>query len=405
MNEQRVIGIIANNPDQFVLASEIVNEFDFTEPQAKACWQAMETLHSKQIPTAAVYLIKQLDEYNAEWLDVIREQVFGNDVAPFCHEMLADKRRSELMQAIAQAAYEDQPADFLEDAIYKFRDVHAGKSQTFKELITKSVDYIEQVSEGGSGIMTGLNCIDRQTGGLQSKRVLVVAARPGVGKTALTNQIALHIAKNGTGVGVCSLEMGDAELGIRSIAHTCKASVGGLYRAEDYALEQMSKGMAITNLSEWPIHFNTDEYRLNEISNQIRLWVRRDGVKVIVLDHIGLVEVKGAQTANERIGMVTRQMKKLAKDLDVPIILVSQLNRGNAKENRRPKISDLRDSGSIEQDADMVLLLHELRDENGSYVAHEFDLPKNRQGPTGQLKERITFDGITQTFKEEAVYD
>jgi replicative DNA helicase len=401
MNEQRVIGIIANNPDQFVIARDLLNEYDFTERQAQACWRVMEQLHDKGIPTATVYLIKEMDEYSAEWLDTVREQVFGGDVLPFCKAMLADKRRGELMQAISEAPYEDNPAEFLESAINRYRDVNAGKSQTFRELITKTVDRIEAISEGGSGIMTGFKCIDRQTGGLQTKRTMVIAARTGVGKTALTNQIALSMARNGTSVGVCSLEMGDDELGFRAIAHATKASLGGLYRAEDYALEDMSKGMAVTKLADWPLHFNVDEYRLSDISNQIRLWVKRDGVQVVVVDHIGLVEVPAATSANERLGMVTRQMKKLSKDLDIPIILVSQLNRGNEKENRRPRLSDLRDSGSIEQDADMVLLMHKLVDENGAYVAHDFNMAKNRQGPTGPLDARITFNGTTQTFSEE----
>jgi replicative DNA helicase len=401
MNEQRVIGIIANNPDQFVIARDLVNEYDFTDKHAQACWLAMEKLHAKHIPTAAVYLIKELDEYTAEWLDTVRDQVYGNDVMPFCKSMLADKRRDDLMLAIHQAPYEDDPAEYLEAAINRFRDVNAGKSQTFRELITKTVDRIEQISEGGSGIMTGFHCIDRQTGGLQNKRVMVIAARTAVGKTALTNQIALSMAKNGVPVGVCSLEMGDDELGFRAIAHATKASLGGLYRAEDYALEDMSKGMTVTKLADWPLHFNVDEYRLNEISNQIRLWVKRDGVKVAVVDHIGLVEVPAATSANERLGVVTRQLKKLSKDLDIPIIAVSQLNRGNEKENRRPRLSDLRDSGSIEQDADMVLLMHKLVDEHGDYICHDFNMAKNRQGPTGPLAARITFDGITQTFSEE----
>ena len=406
MNEQRVIGIIANNPDQFVIARDLVNEYDFTDIHAKACWKVMEQLHSKGVPTAGIYLIKELAEYDAQWLDTVREQVYGHDVMPFCQAMQVDKRKNDLMLAIAHAPHEDDPAQYLETAINRYRDVNAGKSQTFKELITKTVDYIEQVSEGGSGIMTGFQCIDRQTGGLQNKRVMVVAARTGVGKTALTNQIVLHVAKHQTPVGVCSLEMGDTELGVRSIAHACQASIGGLFRAEDYALDQMSKGMAVQQFADWPIHFNTDEYRLSEISNQIRLWVLRDGVKLVVLDHIGLVEVQGAQSPNERIGMVTRQMKKLSKDLDIPIILVSQLNRGNDKENRRPKLSDLRDSGNIEQDADMVLLIHKVEMADGSYSHHDMNMAKNRQGPTGPLDAKVTFNGITQTFNEERLgYD
>ena len=195
--------------------------------------------------------------------------------------------------------------------------------------------------------------------------------------------------------------MGDAELGIRSISHATQANVSGLYRAEDEALQKMSAGMSHTKLAEWNMHFNTDQYKLGEIANQIRLWVKRDDVKIAFVDHIGLIEVPDAKNTVDRISTVTRAIKKLAKDLDIPIVIVSQLNRGNEKENRKPRLSDLRDSGSIEQDADMVLLMHEVRSDHGDYMRHELMMAKNRQGPTGLLNAVVTFDGQRQTFREE----
>lgn len=406
MNEQRVIGIIANNPDQFFVANDLLTMTDFTDLHAAECWKAMCELHKRDMPTAFIYLAKQVSEHAAEWLGVIKEQVYGANVEPYCKSLLDEKREALFKHAIAIAGNQDSPAQFLEDAIEQYRDVTTNTSQTFKELISATADHIEEISEGGNGIKTGIRCIDAQMGGLQNARVMIVAARTGVGKTALANQIALHIAKHEIGVGVMSLEMGAAELGMRAISHTCQADIGGLYRADDMALGKMSAGMVKEQLANWNMHFNTEQYRLNEVISQIRVWVKKDKVKLAIVDHIGLVEVPEAKNANERLGMVTRSMKKLAKELDIPIILVSQLNRSNDKENRPPRLSDLRDSGSIEQDADIVLLMHRVVEAdrvNGKpvYMRHDFIMAKNRQGGTGTLDAVIRFNGQMQTFVEE----
>jgi len=410
-NQEKIIGTICNHPEQFFVARDLVSFDDFTDIHAAECWKVMSDLAERNMPTAFVYVVQQVSDISAEWADVAKDRSFGEDVEPYCKALLDNNRELAFKSAIAQAANQDDPASYLESAIEEYRRVKANDSRTFKELINETVSYIEEVSEGGSGIKTGFKHIDRQTGGLQNQRVMVVAARTGVGKTALTMQMALHIAKNGDSVGICSLEMGAAELGMRSIAHSCKADISGLYKADDRALGMMSQGMRTDNISAWGVFTNTEQYRLNEIINQIRVWVKKDGINIAIVDHIGLVEVPEAKSANERLGMVTRAMKKLAKELDIPIILVSQLNRSNDKENREPKISDLRDSGSIEQDADIILLMHKVEAEmmvNGQlvldYSHHKFIMGKNRQGPIGPIASKFTFNGQLQTFYEEQDY-
>lgn len=404
MNEERVIGIIANHPEQYHVAKDALDGYVFRDSHAENIWLEFFRLWQNSIPTSFYNAIKSLAEDDAAWLDAAREQAYGDDVTPYCAMLVDEQREDNFRRAIHEAQHQDNPADYLERAIEAYRDRVGDKSQTFKDLITKTVDFIETVSDGGDGIKTGFKCIDRQMGGLQKQRIMIVAARTGVGKTAMTMQMALHAARQNIAVGVCSLEMGDAELGIRSVSHATKANVSGLYRADDEALLAMTTGMAHHKIADWPVYFNTDQYRLDDICNQIRVWVKRDKIQLAVVDHIGLVEVPQAQSANERLGMVTRAMKKLAKSLDIPIILVSQLNRANDKENRPPRLSDLRDSGSIEQDADIVILMHKLNDKEGAYVRHDLNMAKNRQGPTGTLNAIVTFKGATQTFTEELGY-
>lgn len=403
MSQEHIIGVIANNPDQFHVARDLITTSDFTDESCCQLWQAIGRVIDKGLPITTSFIKKEAGEYYADVYQLIKDRTFGNDVEPYCKATIADNRDLLFQSAVAQALSKEDPVSFLQSAIDRYNTVATNQSETFKQLISKTVDFIESVGDGDTGIKTGLHCIDSRIGGLQKDRVMVVAARTAVGKTALTMQFALHAASQGVGVGVCSLEMGSHELGVRAIAHTCKANVSGLYRADDTALGFMTQGMGRTNLANWKMHFNVEQYRLNEIVNQIRVWVRKEDIKLAIVDHIGLVEVPEATSANERLGMVTRAMKKLCKELHIPIILVSQLNRGNDKENRHPRLSDLRDSGSIEQDADIVLLMHRVVDPNtGAYIKHDLALAKNRQGPAEPIHDAvITFNGQHQVFEEQ----
>lgn len=396
-----VIGCIANYPDQYYIARDLITADDFIDDACRTIWNAMGKVRHKHLPITRNTISKEIGENYAEIFDLFANQVYSRTVEPFCNGLINDNKHEHLKRAIATALEQDEPAKYLQDAIDKFNSVGTNQSLSFQQLISHTVAFIENVSDGETGIQTGLKCIDQRIGGLQKDRIFVIAARTRVGKTALSMQIALHVAASGTGVGICSLEMGAHELGIRSLAHACKSNISGLYRADNVALDLMSQVMSATKLADWPMYFNTEQYMLNEIINQIRVWKKKDNIQLAVVDHIGLVEVKEAKSANERLGLVTRAMKKLSKELHIPIILVSQLNRSNDKENRKPRLSDLRDSGSIEQDADIVLLMHKQTDNLGVYLRHELALPKNRQGATEAINDTdIRFVGETQTFIE-----
>lgn len=408
-SQTQVISICARCPDQYHIARELISASDFTDLNCINVWLSIQNVAEQDPDYGFGFVILDLMEKNPESAQWLKENVdityAQTGIEKFIDTMMDHVKQSRLRTALYESIESDGiNVDALEKAIDQFRSTKQDHSINFKSALAETMDYLDRASEGETGLLTGIGCIDRQTGGLQDGRTLVIAARTGAGKTALANQISMNVASRKVPVGICSLEMGVSELTLRSIAYTCHASLSGLFRADHDALGYMSNGIKQKGISDWPVHFNTEEYRLDKIINQITVWVRRDKIKMAVVDHIGLVEVPGAKSANERLSEVTRAMKKLSKRLNIPLILVSQLNRANDKEKRRPKLSDLRDSGSIEQDADMVILLNKVLDNNDYYVRHEIDIAKNRQGPVGMVSELITFDGVTQTFTESQNY-
>jgi replicative DNA helicase len=319
-------------------------------------------------------------------------------VDAYCRELKSARRLSDFRVALNQAGDADDPADFVDRALTEFRSTGESQHMDFRELLTHTVDYLQTVSDGATGIPTGIPCLDGAIGGLQNGRLVVVAARPSVGKTALTLQISLNAAKNGHPVGICSLEMSAHELGIRALAQSYRINISGLFVADEEATGRAMVGMASNPMTDWPVKFNVDQYSMDDVVNQIRLWHKRDAIELAVVDHIGLIEYRSAKTPNERISHITRTLKKLAKELDIPIIAVSQLNRGNEKDRRWPVLSDLRDSGSIEQDADVCVFIH--RGDQDGVNHYALGALKNRQGPAGWINKKIDFMGEYQIFIE-----
>lgn len=281
-----------------------------------------------------------------------------------------------------------------------------GTDLAFPELLQCGMAAIAEAEErartGGSvGIRTGLPEVDRKTGGLRGPRLWCIAGRPSLGKTALANQIALSAAHRGFKVGICSLEMSEEELALRALAYKLQLNMAAMSQADSRTLSLMKERLPGTQLGNYGIWTDTQTFALDGIVSRITAWRRRHGIDFAVVDHIGLVEVRARASSNrnEELGLVSRTLKKLCKRLAIPIVAVSQLNREVEKLGRRPRLSDLRDSGNVEQDIDVGLFIHSDQD-GGSEIPVEFGLLKNRMGRRGWLEAEFIFDGRVQTFRE-----
>lgn len=321
-------------------------------------------------------------------------------------EKAASRQLIRLAGEVTARCYhgDDRPADILErleSQVFKIaaRDLRGG-FQPARELAAAAYGEIEESSKHKGtvpGLDTGFAGLNRMTGGLHRQNLVVVAARPGLGKTSFCLNVACHAAINGgRRVGIFSLEMSKPEIIKRMISSLAEVDANriqsGYLTRDDWA----RVNCATDALSAAPIYID-DSANLTML--QVRAKAQRlaleHGIDLLVLDYLQLVSgSRRYENRTQEVTEISRGLKNLAKELDIPVIAVSQLNREVEKRsgNRRPQLSDLRESGSIEQDSDIVLFISRegMEDDPGSGdCTAEISIGKQRNGMTGAFK--LTF--------------
>jgi replicative DNA helicase len=304
----------------------------------------------------------------------------------------------QISNELAQAAYSNlDPQVMLDTAQRKLLQLSMSKTQpksiSCAELAEQCLDYWEGLKKlkGATGVPTGFSLVDKRTGGLQKTDLITLGARPGQGKTALAMNIAQNAASNGYAVQFFSLEMSAEQLFARATAKVAHVNSRkfrtGIINPEDW---KKIVG-ALENLHSLPIYIDESPgLHYMEIVRRARRAVMEHGVNLIVIDYLQLVRGCNSLRKDLEIAEITGAFKGMAKELNLPVLLLSQLNRGvENRDNKRPRLSDLRDSGSIEQDSDAVCFLYrdEYYDENSKYKGiAELNFAKYRNGPTGMIK-------------------
>lgn len=261
----------------------------------------------------------------------------------------------------------------------------------------------ERMDQEGSisGIPTGFNGLDDMTSGFQPSELLVLAARPSMGKTALVCNFALAVAKAKRGVLLFSLEQSRMELAERLLCIQAKVNGHKLRQGDLDEMDQHSLMEAANELRECPLFIDDTAGRtMSQIAAVGRRLKRSSGLNLIIIDYLQLIESDDKNMPREQqIATITRRLKFLAKELSAPVIALAQLNRGvEQREDKRPRLSDLRESGAIEQDADIVMFLHrpEAYDPEDRPGEADLIIAKNRSGPIGTvplvwLREQLKF--------------
>ncbi|SIQ07277.1 primary replicative DNA helicase [Alkalispirochaeta americana] len=288
----------------------------------------------------------------------------------------------------------------LEDAerrIFELAETNQTQSfQPAKEVVRRTITAIEKLyhnQDAFTGVPSGFSDLDSMTSGFQASEFIVVGARPSVGKTALALSMAAHMAVGQKiPVGFFTLEMSDMALMQRLVAS--EARIGsqtirtGMLRSSDFANLTHAAG----RLYDAPLWISDSPgMRLLDLRAQARRMVGQHGVKVIFVDYITLITNENRELArHEQIAEISRSLKALARELDVPVIALSQVSRDT--EGKRPMLSSIRESGSIEQDADVVIFLHRERNleesstENMNVIKTELIVAKQRNGPVGTIE-------------------
>ena len=260
-------------------------------------------------------------------------------------------------------------------------------------------------NKNASGLLWGLDCMNRWTGGAKPGNLIVIAGRPKMGKTATALQLILNQAIMGHQIGVLSLEMRADELDERIISNQTKIPLWCVTNCKmsDQDIETLS-GHALGALSNLPVWINDSSMMsLHDLKNQIKSWVIRYKIDIVYIDQLSHIRESGKNyfSKTDKIEHIVRELKSLAKEMKIPIVLLHQIGRSaEGNENNKPHLSNLKDSASVEEIADVVILLH-----REGYYNHDSNNDKielicaaNRQGPTGS--DFALFDGRTQTISD-----
>lgn len=299
--------------------------------------------------------------------------------------------------------------DEAERVILQIRDESAQKGMlSIQHLVSLALKRLETLSMNKTslvGLSSGFRDLDHLTSGLQEGELIVIAARPSMGKTAFTLNIASHVAmKTKSAVAFFSLEMGAEQLVHRLIGAEARMDLSELRRGTVPKNEYSDLIAAAGDLGQSPLYIDeTPSLSIAEMRNKCRRMVKRHDVKLVIVDYLQLMTgPEGYDNKATEVAEISKGLKSIARELKIPVIALSQLNRGvESRTDKRPMMSDLRESGAIEQDADVIAFLYReeyyLRDKtpDDKKGIAEVIIAKNRNGPTGQFELRF-FNHITR---------
>lgn len=421
--EQAVLGSVFLDPDTVVGALEFIEAKDFYRRGHQLIFQTMLDLNNNNEAIDIVTITNALESKNQ--LEDVGGMAYLAELAVTVptaanmeHYAKIVEQKSILRNLIRTATeivtkgYEegDELAAILDEAERSILEVSEKRSRSgflsISEVLNTSIariDDLYQNDEEITGLPTGYKALDKMTAGLQKEELIILAARPAVGKTAFALNIAQNIGtKTDKTVAIFSLEMGAESLVNRMLCAEGSIDASNLRTGNLSEEEWQNLIVAMGSLSKASIYIDdTPGIRVAEIRAKCRRLKQEKGeLGLILIDYLQLIEGTGRESRQQEVSEISRQLKKLAKELDVPVMALSQLSRGvEQRQDKRPVLSDIRESGSIEQDADIVAFLYrddyydreegddeEEADMAGQDNIVEVIIEKNRSGARGTVK-------------------
>ena len=405
--EQSVLGGMLLSKDAISEVVEILRERDFYRPAHELIYDAILDLYSRGEPadpvTVAAELTKRGDlaraggaPYLHTLISSVPTAANASYYAKIIRERAIMRRLVEAGTKIVQLGYTiegevDEAVNQAQAEVHAVTERRAAEDYIqLSELLPAAFDEIEKISSGvvGEGIKTGFKDLDALTHGFHPGNMIVLAARPAVGKSTLGLDIARYasIHKLDTSV-IFSLEMSRSEITMRMLSAEARVPLNNIRSGSlsDDEWARMARRMG--EISEAPLFIDdSPNLSLMEIRAKARRLKQRHNLKLIVIDYLQLMTSgKRVENRQQEVSEFSRQLKLLAKELNVPVVAISQLNRSpEQRSDKKPMLSDLRESGSIEQDADVVILLHrdDLYDQQARSGEADLIVAKHRNGPT-----------------------
>lgn len=424
--EEAVLGALMLEKDAYSIVSEILKPECFYEKAHEKIYAAIVDLALSQRPVDMLTVTEQLkkrgelDEVGGPfYISQLTSKVASSAHIEYHARIIAQKylaRELISFTAMIQGKAFDETLDVedlmqeAEGKLFEISQRNVKKDVTqINPVIKDAMEMLQKAAlqkEGLSGLRTGFEGLDKMTSGWQNSDLIIIAARPAMGKTAFVLSMAKNMAVNfNTPVALFSLEMSNVQLVNRLIVNVCEIPGEKIKsgRLESYEWEQLD--FKIKELYDAPIYVDdTPSLSVFELRTKARRLVREHGIKCIIIDYLQLMNASGMNfgSREQEVSTISRSLKGLAKELNIPIIALSQLNRGvearQGVEGKRPQLADLRESGAIEQDADIVCFIHRpeyyLRsgvDGAGNDIRGlaEFIVAKHRSGRVDDVKMRF----------------
>ena len=432
--ERVVLGALMIDSDAFSMVSEILKPETFYEPRHQKIYEAIQTMNMEERPVDIMTLVDELTKMGeiekvggANYLMEISQQVASAAHIEYHARILAEKYMLRQLIHYAgdietQAFDEGVDADALmqhaEGELFALSQGNMKQDYTqIDPVVKEAVEILQRAASnagGLTGIPTGFAGLDDMTSGWQASDLVIIAGRPAMGKTSFALSIAKNVAVDyNVPIGFFSLEMNNVQLVNRLISNVCEISGHKILNGQLDQTEWERLDKKLAKLTGAPIYVDdTPGLSVFELRTKARRLVREKGVKIIMIDYLQLMNANGMKfgSRQEEVSTISRSLKGLAKELNIPVLALSQLSRNvenrEGLEGKRPQLSDLRESGAIEQDADMVLFVHRpeyyhiYQDEKGNdlHGMAQIIIAKHRKGATGDVL--LNFRGEFTRFQD-----
>jgi replicative DNA helicase len=426
--ERSVLGAILIHNDAINSAAQIIDSRDFFRDAHRRIWDKMVGLSEKSLPIDYVTLKDELARsgeleevggpaYVTALVDGVPRSSNVDQYARIVKEKSVLRSLIYSASRIVTSAYqaEDDAETLLDGAEKAIFEIAEGRIRQgfvpLRDLVHSSFSTIEKLQQHKglvTGVATGFADIDEMTSGLQPSDMVIIAARPSMGKTSLALNIALHVGTTtDKTVGIFSLEMSKEQLFMRMLTSEARIDAhrfrSGYLGEKDYS--KLSQAMG--KLAEARVYIDdTASIGVLEMRAKCRRLMAEAGLHLVIVDYIQLMQGRGRfESRQQELSSISRSMKGLAKELNVPVVCLSQLSRApEARSDHRPQLSDLRESGALEQDADVVMFIYredvyEKSEENQGVAS--IIVGKQRNGPTGEvqlafLREYTRFENLAR---------
>ena len=421
--EKTVLSSIIFRYEEIYTVSKILEVEDFYSKVHQDIYKIMIELHSEDMPIDEEFIRKRGVGYSftdADLIDLLSVNPITN-VEAYCFEIKEDSKIRKIQNLskripryIEQNSKSDDVLYTLQQEIENIENHNTNDSLTSKDLISVVLKDMELAAENGAKVLgqsSGLKALDKVIGAFEDGDLIVIAARPSMGKSSIISTLSIQAIEDQKGVLIESLEMPAKKIMTRLIATRAEESLNDLKKGLVKNRNRFEEATKFFGTDDLIIH-DKSYPTLTELQSRIKAVLRKNpNIKNIFVDHTGKIQLLGKTREDIEIGQISAMLKKIARDYNIRVFLLQQLNRGlETRENKRPKLSDLKNSGNIEEDADIVLGLYresyyKQNKENTPSMykktqdAAEIIVLKNRDGETGTA--HVGFEGKYVRFVEK----